>query len=161
MTSTTIEVLMHKAARALDSEAKVISKQILAEDPNCVDALINLGTIYYESKQYGLAEKLYSEATKINPSYALAWFNLGTVLEELCFPLAAGDAYQQAIKAYRDYADAYYNLARVLQRYGDPRQSLRYWERYAKLQPKDAHFVRQRVRAILKADPKPLQLVQR
>ena len=46
-------------------------------------ACINLGTIFYNQREFGQAEQMYRRATEADPEYALAFFDLGNVLDEM------------------------------------------------------------------------------
>src|SRR3984957_16118722 len=62
-------------------EAVELYQAILAMRPNHAPALINLGTIHYNQREYEHAEQLYRQATIADPEYALAFFDLGNVLD--------------------------------------------------------------------------------
>src|SRR6185437_15851723 len=57
--------------------AIAIYEEILAVRPEHAPALINLGTIHYNLREYEAAENLYRRATVADPEYALAFFDLG------------------------------------------------------------------------------------
>lgn len=108
---------------------------ILDVQPDHAPSCINLGTLYYNQRQYARAEEMYRRATVADPRYALAFFDLGNVLDELKRLQDAIVAYQQAIRILPDYADAHYNLALAYDRQGEPRRALWHWTYYAKLDP--------------------------
>jgi tetratricopeptide (TPR) repeat protein len=58
-------------------EAKVNYERALRIKPNYPEAMNNLGTIYYEKKNYKKAEKLYRRALKSMPHSATFYNNLG------------------------------------------------------------------------------------
>lgn len=116
-------------------EAIVLYEAILGIDEKHAPACINLGTIYYNRRQFTQAESLYRRATVSDPAYALAFFDLGNVLDELQRLPEAIEAYRRAIHLVPKYADAHYNLALAYERTGEHRRALRHWTSYIKLDP--------------------------
>ena len=129
-------------------------EQILAIRSNHAPALINLGTILYNRREYEQAEMLYRRATVADPEYALAFFDLGNVLDEMQRLAEATTAYERAIMLVPQYADAHYNLALAYERQGHRRRALRHWLTYVRLDPAgpwSAH-AREQARKILKTE---------
>jgi tetratricopeptide (TPR) repeat protein len=116
-------------------EAIDLYESILHIDACHAPAAINLGTIFYNQRQYGRAEELYRSATQADPGYALAFFDLGNVLDELKRLPEAIEAYRSAIRLAPGYADAHYNLALAFERTNERRKALRHWTAYIKLDP--------------------------
>ncbi len=110
-------------------------ESILKIRPGHAPALINLGTIHYNARSFGLAETLYRSATEADPAYALAFFDLGNVLDEVKRLPEAIEAYQRAVDLVPQYADAHYNLALAYERQGHRRRALRHWLTYVRLDP--------------------------
>jgi tetratricopeptide (TPR) repeat protein len=127
---------------------------ILAMRPEHAPALINLGTIHYNLREYGQAEELYRRATVMDPEYALAFFDLGNVLDEMQRLDEATAAYQRAVILVPQYADAHYNLALAYERQGHRRRALRHWLAYARLDPVGpwANHAKDQARKILKME---------
>ena len=132
--------------RAID-----LYEEILELDPEYAAAHINLGTIQFHLRQYGLAEELYRRATEADPEYVLAFFDLGNVLDELQRPDESIAAYRQAIALAPRYADAHYNLALAYERKGECRQALRHWQSYLRLDNRGpwADHARNQIRKLL------------
>lgn len=108
---------------------------ILAACQDHAPALINLGTIHYNLRQYEAAEDFYRRATVADPKYALAFFDLGNVLDEMQRLGEATASYQRAVALVPQYADAHYNLALAYERQGQRRRALRHWLTYVRLDP--------------------------
>jgi tetratricopeptide (TPR) repeat protein len=127
---------------------------ILSVEPSHAPALINLGTIHYNQREYSQAEKLYRRATVADPEYALAFFDLGNVLDEMQQLEQATFAYQKAVALVPQYADAHYNLALAYERQGQRRKALRHWLTYVRLDPVGpwANHARDQARKIMKAE---------
>jgi tetratricopeptide (TPR) repeat protein len=127
---------------------------ILSIRPAHAPALINLGTIHYNLRQYANAEQLYRRATLSDPEYALAFFDLGNVLDEMQRLPEATEAYQKAVALVPQYADAHYNLALAYERQGHRRRALRHWLTYVRLDPVGpwASHARDQARKILKTE---------
>ncbi len=106
---------------------------VLAMAPGHAASAINVGTIFYNCRDYARAEHFYRMATENDASYALAFFDLGNVLDELKRLPEAVAAYRRAIELEPRYADAHYNLALALERNGQRRSALRHWTTYLRL----------------------------
>jgi tetratricopeptide (TPR) repeat protein len=118
---------------ASQQEAIAAYKKTLELDPTHAAAHINLGTLYYNRREYGAAEKHYREAIEVDPRYALAYFDLGNVLDETGRLQDAVKAYKDAIALASTYADAHYNLALAYEKLKQPRLALHHWRCYIKL----------------------------
>lgn len=116
-------------------KAVELYETILAMRPNHAPALINLGTIRYNMREYEAAEQFYRRATVADPEYALAFFDLGNVLDEMQQLDEATESYQRAVALVPQYADAHYNLALAYERQGQRRRALRHWLTYVRLDP--------------------------
>ncbi|HEY1804253.1 MAG TPA: tetratricopeptide repeat protein [Terracidiphilus sp.] len=127
----------HAAVQAEEAGEKQrainLYQEILSIDPQYAAACINLGTLFFHLRQYGRAEELYRRATEADPGYVLAYFDLGNVLDELERLDESIAAYLKAVTLAPRYADAHYNLALAYERIGQPRNALRHWRAYTKL----------------------------
>ena len=135
-------------------EAKNVYETILELQPGHAAAAINLGTIFYNEKDFVQAERRYRQATEADPEYALAFFDLGNVLDEQQRMEEAIEAYQRALALVPQYADAHYNLALAYERIQEPRKALQHWMTYTKLDPTGpwASHARSQARKILGSD---------
>ncbi len=115
------------------SQAIAAYQRVLQLDPEHAAAHINLGTLYYNRQEYGLAEEHYRRAIEIDPRYALAYFDLGNVLDETGRVAEAIHTYHAALQLAPTYADAHYNLALAYEKVKEPRQALKHWRAYLKL----------------------------
>ena len=116
-------------------QAAEMYEVILEARPTHAPSLINLGTIYYNQREFEHAERLYRRATVADPDYALAFFDLGNVLDEMQRLSEATAAYERAVTLVPQYADAHYNLALAYERQGQRRRALRHWLMYVRLDP--------------------------
>ncbi len=135
-------------------QAMEIYESILAIRPAHAPALINLGTIHYNLRQYEAAERFYRSATEADPEYALAFFDLGNVLDEMQRLPEATAAYQRAVALVPQYADAHYNLALSYERQGQRRRALGHWLAYVRLDPIGpwANHAKEQARKILNTE---------
>jgi tetratricopeptide (TPR) repeat protein len=132
-------------------EAKSVYQTILEMQPGHAAAAINLGTIFYNEKDFVQAEQRYRQAVEADPEYALAFFDLGNVLDEQQRMDEAIEAYQRALALVPQYADAHYTLALAYERIQEPRKALRHWTSYTRLDPTGpwASHARSQARKIL------------
>lgn len=110
-------------------------QKALELDPECLGALINLGTIYYLTRNFKRSEAFYRKALEIEPEYALAHFNLGNLFDERSDYAEAYHHYSAALRIAPNYADAHYNLALLCQRTNQTMKAVRHWRAYLKLDP--------------------------
>jgi tetratricopeptide (TPR) repeat protein len=127
-------VQLEESAATLE-EAVAMYNAILDMKPGHAAACINLGTIFYNQRDFIRAEQMYRRATEADPEYALAFFDLGNVLDEMQRLNDAIEAYQTAIKIVPQYADAHYNLALAFERKNERRRALKHWMTYVRLDP--------------------------
>ena len=135
-------------------EAIACYKKALELEPAHAAAHINLGTLYYNRRDYASAEKHYRAAIEADARYALAYFDLGNVLDETGRLADAVNAYRQAISLAPTYADAHYNLALAYEKLRQPRTALRHWRAYVKLDTVGpwAGHARNQIQKILESD---------
>ena len=156
-----VEAVRREDTRSGHKQVMEIYQRILELQPGHAPACINLGTLYYNLRQYPRAEEMYRRATESDPNYALAFFDLGNVLDELQRLPEAVDAYKTAIRLVPDYADAHYNLALAYQRQGEPRKALSHWVRYTRLDSVGPWANHARVQAQKALEEEHLKLVYR
>jgi tetratricopeptide (TPR) repeat protein len=120
-------------------EEVIAAYQKAAEiDPTSAGALVNLGTVYFNARDWREAERYYRKAVEVDPEYALAHFNLGNLYDERGDRSGALDHYLAAIRIHPRYADAHYNIALLYQSMGQPLKAVRHWKAYLTMDPNSA-----------------------
>jgi len=104
-------------------------------DPGSAGALVNLGTVFFNARDWREAERNYLKALDVDPEYALAHFNLGNLYDERGHRSEALKHYQAALHIHPHYADAHYNIALLYQSTDQPLKAVRHWKQYLKLDP--------------------------
>ena len=121
------------------AEEVIAAYQKAAEiDPTSAGALVNLGTVYFNARDWRLAEQFYRKAVEVDPEYALAHFNLGNLYDERGDRPGALNHYLAAIAIHPRYADAHYNIALLYQSMGQPLKAVRHWKAYLTMDPGSA-----------------------
>jgi tetratricopeptide (TPR) repeat protein len=136
------------------TEAIALYEKVLEMEPQHAAAHINLGTLFYNRQDYVKAEHHYRAAIEADPRYALAYFDLGNVLDETGRVPEAIKAYSTALVLAPTYGDAHYNLALAYEKMKQPRNALKHWRAYVRLDstgPWSVH-ARNQVRRILTSD---------
>jgi tetratricopeptide (TPR) repeat protein len=129
------------AALGLDSgddakgEAIEAYQRVLSLAPDHLDALMNLGTLYYERSALREAAECFGRAAALDPKNALAHYNLGSVLETDGQLEEARRHLREAVALDESRADPHYNLAFVCEKLGDDSEARRHWQRYVDLDP--------------------------
>jgi hypothetical protein len=104
-------------------------------DARSAGAWLNLGTIYFNARQFAKAENHYKRALEADPDYALAHFNIANLYDDRGDYRRALLHYHDAVRLNPAYADAHYNLALLYQGAGHVMEAVRHWKIYLKLDP--------------------------
>ena len=104
-------------------------------DPKSAGALVNLGTIHFNARDWKGAERYYQQALEADPEYSLAHFDLANLYDERGDRKRALEHYQAALRISPNYADAHYNLALLFQGSNQPMKAVHHWTAYLKLDP--------------------------
>jgi tetratricopeptide (TPR) repeat protein len=110
-------------------------EKAISLDPSAAGAMVNLGTLYFNAREWPKAEHYYRMALDTDPQYALAHFDLANLYDERGERARAFEHYEQALKLSPDYADAHYNLALLYQGSNETMKAVRHWTAYLKLDP--------------------------
>jgi tetratricopeptide (TPR) repeat protein len=108
-------------------------RQATEIDPASAGALVNLGTVYFNARNFAEAECQYRKALDIDGNYALAHFNLGNLFDEMGDRARALTHYLAALQIHSNYADAHYNIALLYQSTNQTMKAVRHWKTYLKL----------------------------
>ena len=108
-------------------------EKALEIDPKSAGAMVNLGTLHFNSKNLKAAELYYKKAIETDPHYALAHFDLGNLYDERGNRVQALEHYLAALDASPQYADAHYNIALLYQSTNQPMKAVRHWTAYLKI----------------------------
>jgi len=93
-----------------DTLAMAEYNMAIKEDPEFVDAYINLGSIYFNRNNYSEAESNFKKATEIDSKNPDAFANLGRTYYKEKKYLEAEEAYKAALSAKTGYYETYKDL---------------------------------------------------
>jgi tetratricopeptide (TPR) repeat protein len=102
----------------------LLFEEILATEPNHVEALHLMGAIAYQANNLQRSVELMDQAIAINSNFAEAYSNRGNALLALQQPEAALSSYEQAISINPNFADAYSNRGNALLALQQPEAAL-------------------------------------
>jgi len=102
----------HQAGRLAEAESLYL--QILAVQPNHVEAMHHLGIIAHQAGRHDLAIKLIQQAVLHDPDHAAAHSNLGEAWRMMGRLDEAVAAYRRALAINPDHVEALNNLGNVL-----------------------------------------------
>src|SRR6266704_3221669 len=123
----------HQAGRL--SEAEAAYREILAVDPENIDALHFSGVIAYQRGENEQAAEWISRALARNASNAPAHNNLGNVLVRQGKLEEAIACYQKALALQPDYVDAHINLGAAFRARGELDEAVACYQRALSLAP--------------------------
>ncbi len=118
-------------------EAEGIFKDLLAKDPENLDAIVALANVYFDSERPRDAIPLYEKFLAKNPDEASVRTDLGTMY---LYAQRTDDAireYQKVIAAKPDFVNAYYNLGNAFHAKGDKEKALEAYRKAQTLNPPD------------------------
>jgi len=117
--------------------AEKLYKEILEIDPNHLEAICYLATLYAQIKRTDLAKTLFLKAIEINPNNPSINNNLGNIYLELGESQKALKYYEKAIKLKPDYADTHINLGVALKSLGKHQQAIICFLKAIEIQPEN------------------------
>jgi tetratricopeptide (TPR) repeat protein len=126
------------------SEAQRLYEQILAQEPDHIDALHLLGVLHMERGQNDSAATLIEQAFTAlvrlagasNPVAAPLLTNLGNALQKLGRTKEAADRYRKALRLQPNIAETHSNLGNLLDAEGDYQGAVSCYRRAIALNPK-------------------------
>jgi len=116
------------------SSAYAAYQRVIELDPRHTGAYTNLGRLLHDSGRLAEAEAVYRKALHNCREDALLWFNLGVLLDDVMKHAEALGAYQKALQIEPQLADCHYNIALLYERLGRPRDALRHFSAFRKLE---------------------------
>lgn len=106
------------------------------KNPNDVEALANLGNVYYDGEQYPEAIKYYQRALEVNPNNPDVRTDLGTAYWYLGDPDRALAEFKKSLKIRPNHPGTLFNMGVVeWQGKGDPASALATWQQLLKENP--------------------------
>ena len=123
----------HRANRI--DQAKQLYHQILAKQPDHVDALLGLSSLCQRQGQYVTAEKFLRKVLTIQPASIKAWFSLGNLRQAENRLNAASEAYRRVLELEPNLVAAYNNLGYTLEQQGEWNAAIACYEKALALQP--------------------------
>jgi predicted O-linked N-acetylglucosamine transferase (SPINDLY family) len=123
----------HQAGRL--AEAEGIYRQVVAQQPNHVDALYLLGVLAAQAGNSETAMELLRRAIHLKPDYAEAHYYLGIALKNTGQLDEAIISYRHAIRVKLDFAAAHSNLGNALMDNGQPDEAIPAFRQALKLKP--------------------------
>ena len=129
-------------------------REVLAQDPGNVNALIGLGNLYMDTGRYQDAVEAYGKALEITPENVNVRVDMGTCYRRIGDPGRAAEEYRKALTYEPNHPNGQANLGIVLAYdLQEFKQALEVWERYLQVAPghRMADQVRQEVARLKEA----------
>jgi protein O-GlcNAc transferase len=122
------------------AEAEKIYRELLADSPEYVDALVNLGTIYGATGRLPDAIEIWREAGRLAPSNWLIDMNLGIALAALRQFDDAIASYRRALLHAPEPAELFHMIALAQQGSGQLREARSSWDQAIDHDPLSAKY---------------------
>jgi tetratricopeptide (TPR) repeat protein len=126
-------------------------KEVLRDDPDNLQAWINLGNIFMDTRRFQEAIEAYQKALKIDPNNVDVRVDMGTCYRYSGRPDKAVEHYRKAISINPKHINAHRNLAIVLAYdFGDRLGAAKEFETYLELAPTapDAPEIRKEIQRL-------------
>ncbi len=111
-------------------------QDVVAKDPNNMNAWIQLGNIMMDTKRYTEAVEAYQKALAMDPTNTDVRVDMGTCMRESGRPEMGIAEYKKALEYNPNHINANRNLVVVLMYdLRDGKQAMKYFEKYLSLVP--------------------------
>ncbi len=134
-------------------EAEQIYRQVLALEPNRVEALVLLGEIVEQNGNLDEAVACWRRVLQLKPGFALAHNNLGVACKAQGNLNEAIACYRRALELGPDYAQAHNNLGVACKERGNLDEAIACCRRAVELKPDYAEGAQQPGRGLARAGP--------
>jgi len=120
-----------------DTHDKAIEayENALTQNPNYVEAMINLANIYYARRELTRGRQLLERAVQLAPDNHTIYYNLGNLYDEVAEFEKSIQSYQKALALQPEYEPALFNLALVYERLGLVGKAEVLWRKYLAVEP--------------------------
>lgn len=140
-----VTALLQEAVGALEggdaSKAKRTCNEILADQPNQVDALHFMGVVLKKSGELEAAAKSIRQALRIVPNQPQAHNNLGNILAGLGETDDALKSYAEAVRLDPFFADPWFNRGLLEVAKGRHYQAIKSHRKAVSINPRDPRFL--------------------
>ncbi len=117
--------------------AEKLYNEILKIEPNHLESICYLATLFAQTKRTHLAKQLFLKANEINPNNPSINNNLGNIFLELGESQKALKYYERAIKIKPDYADSHLNLGIAFKSLKKYQQAIVCFQKAISIQPEN------------------------
>ena len=126
---------LHKLGKF--DEAEKIYNDILAQEPNNIDALDLLSRIMLDKKNYDAAISLNNRILELDKRNQDALFDIAIAYKNIADFENAISYYKKVIEYYPNLVQAYYNLASIYSDLGDMKNAIYYFDKVLEFTPDD------------------------
>jgi protein O-GlcNAc transferase len=126
-------VSLHREGR-LDA-AGALYREVLAADPNHVEALHLAGVLAMRSGEMDAGIALFERAVRANPAHSVALLSLARALTQAGRRDAALSTYERVLAVEQNFAQAHYELGNACMVFKEPEAALGHYDRFLALEP--------------------------
>ncbi|MFK8114453.1 MAG: tetratricopeptide repeat protein [Rubripirellula sp.] len=142
---TTAEILQHGWTQHQSGnfdQAEDTYRKVLANDPRDADALVYLGILFFDQREFEQSVEAYREAIAIRSKYPIAWNNLGNSLRMLGHVDEAEECFVTSLEQKPGYLSALKNRGSLWIWSGEIGRGLHWYEQGLQANPNDAELHR-------------------
>lgn len=135
-------VALHQSGKM--EQALALYREVLALQPDNIDALHLTAVAHCQSRDFELALPLFEHVIRLKPDFAEAWNNLGKAFKSLDRNEEAEQAFVRATELAPKMAEAWTNLGRMMRRKGSTEESIAFYRKALEAGSGDAeahHFL--------------------
>tara|TARA_B110000008_G_C16952158_1_gene556741 strand:+ start:588 stop:1976 length:1389 start_codon:yes stop_codon:yes gene_type:complete len=115
--------------------AKNTYEEVINKDPHHIDALNNLGIIFFNLKNFEEATRVYEKIINIDSQNLQSYNNLGLLFKQTGEYKKAINYYEKAIKINPNYINAYNNIGLVFFELGKYQRAINNFDKAIKINP--------------------------
>ena len=122
--------------------AEKLYKKILKINPNHLDSIFLLGSLFLQIKNFDKAKQLLQKTIEINPNHENGYYNLGIILKESGELQKAMSCYTRVIEINPNYANVHYNLGIVNTKLGNLHKAMNCYIKLIEINPANKKAIR-------------------